>query len=459
MTYRMKEVMKQTGLSEKTIRFYISKALISPKKESGLHRTNYYFTDTQINELNNINLLRKFGFSIQDIIEIQSNDSSRIHSVLLRNKNERNQYLEQIKLWNTAPIDTDTLYTRDSLLAKLRINYDIALKEKLFSGSFSDFDTEAEDIISSSPHKKPVINYPIFILAVLLIFVAGYFCGTLKKTSVPNSLTYGISEQALAISDVVWKDFPGFRKVSFLVNGEITINLPDNATITLPDSESSQALVETKRTDMVHSDGTDIIKYDIVTYTFSDVPITSDGILKNKDYFNGAMDGYEIKLQSGSMEFSLGYIMPLANELITFSETEYSSFNYNLSYHDEIYRLSDTYNDGLPLTTIPVADGIILEKTDDELFHYRIINNSSFAWKYCADIADIEMYYRGVWLKVTSPYDSNLSVLESPPGSIIEYLYNNKNINSYPYLIPGIYRLVVYGVDNTYIASEDFIIN
>lgn len=64
---KIKEVSLKTGLTEKAIRLYIENGLIHPHIEKGLHRNSYTFSDTDVNELDEISVLRKAGFSIFEI--------------------------------------------------------------------------------------------------------------------------------------------------------------------------------------------------------------------------------------------------------------------------------------------------------------------------------------------------------------------------------------------------------
>ena len=65
--YKMKEVCQQTGLTEKTVRFYVEQRLVDAKVESGLHYQYLSFNDRDIQRLKDIAALRSAEFSIADI--------------------------------------------------------------------------------------------------------------------------------------------------------------------------------------------------------------------------------------------------------------------------------------------------------------------------------------------------------------------------------------------------------
>lgn len=69
---KMKAVCEATGLTDRTVRYYIEEQLIYPAyKENYFGRRNYDFSQSDIQTLNDIAVLRKFGFSICEIKEMQ----------------------------------------------------------------------------------------------------------------------------------------------------------------------------------------------------------------------------------------------------------------------------------------------------------------------------------------------------------------------------------------------------
>ena len=68
---KIKEVIRQTNLTDKAIRLYIDNGLVAPSiDESYSGRKSIDFSESDVERLNNIALLRKAGFSIADIKEI-----------------------------------------------------------------------------------------------------------------------------------------------------------------------------------------------------------------------------------------------------------------------------------------------------------------------------------------------------------------------------------------------------
>ncbi len=73
MEYNMKikEVSKKTGLTEKTIRYYEEKGLISPNKTDIRGRAFRDYLTHDIQELNTVAILRKADFTIPDIVKMR----------------------------------------------------------------------------------------------------------------------------------------------------------------------------------------------------------------------------------------------------------------------------------------------------------------------------------------------------------------------------------------------------
>lgn len=71
---KMKSLCEATGLTDRAIRYYIAEALICPAyKENYLGRKTFDFCQEDIQQLNDIAVLRKFGFSIVEIREMIQN--------------------------------------------------------------------------------------------------------------------------------------------------------------------------------------------------------------------------------------------------------------------------------------------------------------------------------------------------------------------------------------------------
>lgn len=74
---KIKDVIEQTGLTDKAIRLYINNGLVAPSIEENYSgRKSIDFSESDVERLKNIALLRKAGFSIADIKETLSAENS-----------------------------------------------------------------------------------------------------------------------------------------------------------------------------------------------------------------------------------------------------------------------------------------------------------------------------------------------------------------------------------------------
>lgn len=94
---KIKKVSELTGLSDRTIRFYIEQDLISPIfKENYRGRRSYDFSNDDVELLKNISVLRRFGFTIVEIklLSIDSANAPKILSSIY----ERKRYQRDIDI-------------------------------------------------------------------------------------------------------------------------------------------------------------------------------------------------------------------------------------------------------------------------------------------------------------------------------------------------------------------------
>ncbi|MEE1281035.1 MAG: MerR family transcriptional regulator [Acutalibacteraceae bacterium] len=118
---KIKAVCEITGLTDRTIRYYITENLISPSyTENYLGRKTFNFSENDVKELNDISVLRKFGFSIVEIREIilyPDKSTNIIQSIKSRKENTIQE--EQSLLSALSNLDTTRNYTIAELAEEL----------------------------------------------------------------------------------------------------------------------------------------------------------------------------------------------------------------------------------------------------------------------------------------------------------------------------------------------------
>ena len=118
---KIKSVCEKTGLTDRTVRYYIEEGLISPEyTENYLGRKKFEFSDENIAELNNISTLRAFGFSIEEIKKLAS-DPEISQQIIQKAKERADQNLvdEQKKIRTFSSLDGEKEYTVDELAKTL----------------------------------------------------------------------------------------------------------------------------------------------------------------------------------------------------------------------------------------------------------------------------------------------------------------------------------------------------
>ena len=73
---KIKQVCELTGLTDRAIRYYIDEGLVFPAyTENYMGRKAYDFADSDVTALNHVATLRKFGFTVEEIKELQRRPS------------------------------------------------------------------------------------------------------------------------------------------------------------------------------------------------------------------------------------------------------------------------------------------------------------------------------------------------------------------------------------------------
>ena len=118
---KIKSVCELTGLTDRTIRYYIEEKLISPLyTENYLGRKTYNFSEKDIKDLNDIAVLRKFDFTLEEIKSV-INDAETSKVILSNVKDRTAQTVldGQNKLSVLSQISTEKAYTVAELAEEL----------------------------------------------------------------------------------------------------------------------------------------------------------------------------------------------------------------------------------------------------------------------------------------------------------------------------------------------------
>lgn len=156
---RIKEVCRETGLTDKAIRLYINSQLINPSyTENYAGRKNYSFDSNDVEILKEIAVLRRYNFSINNIKEMLENNQS-IPQILKKHLSNTKQSVEE-----SSMILTNLNNAYDNSISTIDDLCDV-LSENLKPSNF--------DIINTinSIWKKIKSKIPAFIAVCIIGFI------------------------------------------------------------------------------------------------------------------------------------------------------------------------------------------------------------------------------------------------------------------------------------------------
>ena len=118
---KIKTVCEKTGLTDRTIRYYIEEGLISPSyTENYLGRKSFEFSDENISELNDIAVLRSFDFSIEEIrVILLTPESSPDIIKGAKERLEKNLLINEKKVSAMSLLNAEQSYTLSQLAMEL----------------------------------------------------------------------------------------------------------------------------------------------------------------------------------------------------------------------------------------------------------------------------------------------------------------------------------------------------
>ena len=114
---KIKTVCEQTGLTDRAVRYYIEEEILHPSfTENYLGRKTYDFSDEDVQMLKDIAVLRKFGFSVAQIKEMQT-CPEHTYSIAQDLKNEKKEIIntQQELLTSLEQLNSHEAYTLEKL--------------------------------------------------------------------------------------------------------------------------------------------------------------------------------------------------------------------------------------------------------------------------------------------------------------------------------------------------------
>lgn len=118
---KIKAVCELTGLTDRTIRYYIEEQLISPAyTENYLGRKSFDFSPDDVEALHNISVLRKFDFTIEEIRDIEHNaENSKAIIQNVKTRIEQAVIAGQMQQRTLSHIEDNKAYSLEELAKEL----------------------------------------------------------------------------------------------------------------------------------------------------------------------------------------------------------------------------------------------------------------------------------------------------------------------------------------------------
>lgn len=260
--------------------------------------------------------------------------------------------------------------------------------------------------------KNMIKNNYIFLLSI--VFICGIILGFLMAKLVNidkadisgnhNELNYGIESRALTVSQISWKEYSSFRKVSFVLDGEFVINVPSDGTCVISGLVDRSDLMEVDREKYYALDGDEPVACDRVHYKLNNAKVQSEGIVKGEDAIHDAISGYRLVVAFGEDSEVLGYLPPLKDSFLEWSKEENYFSNNNYEIYLDNFKLSKTYDSDYSKNADKSTEGIKLIKTEGSALNCIIDNtNGSGDWEYNAQLPTMELWYQGAWIENNIP--------------------------------------------------------
>lgn len=273
-----------------------------------------------------------------------------------------------------------------------------------------------------------------------------------------SEFEYGVLGNTLAAKDIVWNEYPKSRRVQLTLNGQITITVPRDYHLSVDGLQEADSLREVSRDRKTLSDGRNNIYYDEVIYEFQNAEIISFKARFSGEPIKDAAYGYKLSYTAEDDEIIIGYVLPMSSEFKHCSREESMFWECTQNVDFGLLSLSRTYVDKDILCTKEECPTVKLERKEGSRFDCTIINEGDSQWSYSAGLPGIEVWNQGVWLQWESLY-ADMLISTSCDGKQTRDIHLSQGaIKSYAYFSPGLYRVVVYGTDGTYAATESFIL-
>lgn len=278
-----------------------------------------------------------------------------------------------------------------------------------------------------------------------------------ERKKAGEDFRYGMADCDIAVTDVEWKEFPVWNNITCKIQGNLVVYVPAGAEAEIKDLQNKDSLKETERETKVLTDENGRFFYDEVTYEIEEGIIRAEGLIKVSDnVIENAARGYRAEVVWEDGKDCLGCILPLNDTFLTWNSLQNEYSDRSVKPYLSAFRLSRTYSDTKTFSSLKEAETIKLIKKEGGIWDCIIQNEGTESWTFCAERPAVEMWYSGVWIELDTGIDSILMTSVCLPGDEFDITVPAEEGKDYKNLLPGLYRLVIYGTEEDYAATNIF---
>lgn len=204
---KIKDVCMQTGLTDRTVRFYVEKGLLTTQSSTANGRINREYSKENIEELKYISKLRQAGFSIQDIVDMQNPDNNISEIIFNHYRKLEEQQMHNEKIIN----ELKNIHKRGNISwRRLASLLEKDNKDYVHTPNFTQYD----ELLNGEVSKNNIYKLKVFFASLIIfVFVVLFILGGIweKYNERPLVSVFTISE--VTFHDK-WVDDGMFVKVS-----------------------------------------------------------------------------------------------------------------------------------------------------------------------------------------------------------------------------------------------------
>ena len=173
---RMKDVIRETGLSEWTIRYYMKEGLVQPAEENRGGRSHYEFSQPDVESLRAVVTLRGARFTMEEIRTLQRQPERMLEIMSAYSQRMKSEEAELHRLnqaLSRLEVQSDYIQLSHTLKAELADVEQSSYIPELHFGVLDEEALEMEQKPKKIGTRKQLIGTVLGIVALILVMIAG----------------------------------------------------------------------------------------------------------------------------------------------------------------------------------------------------------------------------------------------------------------------------------------------